>query len=45
MNAILPAVHLDGDPQHSGLHFRANEDVHSLADKQTYFLRPTAKVR
>jgi len=43
LNAILPAVHLDGDPQHSGLHFRASEDVHSLADKQTYFLRPDGK--
>jgi hypothetical protein len=43
LNAILPPVHLDGDPQHSGFHFRANEDVHTLADNKTYFLRPDGK--
>ncbi len=43
LNALLPPVHLDGDPQHSGLHFRASEDVHTLANKQTYFLRPDGK--
>jgi hypothetical protein len=43
LNAVLPPVHLDGDPQHSGFHFRASEDVHSLANKQTYFLRPDGK--
>jgi hypothetical protein len=43
LNALLPPVHLDGDPQHSGLHFRASEVVHTLANKQTYFLRPDGK--
>ena len=43
LNAVLPPVHLDGDPQHSGMHFRASENVHTAANKQTYFLRPDGK--
>jgi hypothetical protein len=40
LNAILPPVHLDGDPQHSGFHFRANNEVMQKTKGETYFLRP-----
>ena len=43
LNAILPPVHLDGDPQHSGFHFRANNEVMQSTKNQTYFLRPDGK--
>jgi hypothetical protein len=43
LKAVLPPVHLGGDPQHAGFHFRASEDVHSQANKLTYFLRPDGK--
>jgi hypothetical protein len=34
-------VHLDGDPQHAGFHFRAANDVaDKKIAKQTYYLRP-----
>jgi len=33
-------VHLDGDPQHAGFHFRADNEVASKTSKQTYYLRP-----
>src|SRR5262249_51272230 len=33
-------VHLDGDPQHAGFHFRAADAVARKSAKQTYFLRP-----
>ncbi|HJZ89889.1 MAG TPA: DUF6807 family protein [Gemmataceae bacterium] len=35
-------VHLDGDPQHAGFHFRANADVEKTKG-DTYFLSPTGK--
>ena len=35
-------VKLDGDPQHSGFHFRAANEV-SKNGKQTYYLRPDGK--
>jgi hypothetical protein len=35
-------VHLDGDPQHAGFHFRAHNDVVAKKD-QTYYLRPDGK--
>jgi hypothetical protein len=38
----LPKVRLDGDPQHAGVHFRANSDVEKTRAK-TYFLRPDGK--
>src|SRR5262249_31730608 len=43
LTALLPPVHLDGDPQHSGFHFRAINDVHTETETQTYFLRPDGK--
>ncbi len=37
-------VKLDGDPQHSGFHFRAHNDVSEKnTAKQTYYLRPDGK--
>jgi len=36
-------IKLDGDPQHSGFHFRADNEVADATSKQTYFLRPDGK--
>jgi hypothetical protein len=36
-------IKLDGDPQHSGFHFRADNEVADTTAKQTYFLRPDGK--
>ncbi|MFM8953400.1 MAG: DUF6807 family protein [Planctomycetaceae bacterium] len=36
-------VRLDGDPQHSGVHFRASNEVHESTKGQTYYLRPGVK--
>ncbi len=33
-------VHLDGDPQHAGFHFRAAQEVASNTHKETIFIRP-----
>lgn len=33
-------VELDGDPQHAGFHFRADDEVASETKGQTYYLRP-----
>lgn len=33
-------ITLDGDPQHAGFHFRADNEVAAKTNKQTYFLRP-----
>jgi hypothetical protein len=33
-------VKLDGDPQHAGFHFRADNEVNEKAKNETYFLRP-----
>jgi hypothetical protein len=33
-------VKVDGDPQHAGFHFRADDEVASKTSKQTYYLRP-----
>jgi hypothetical protein len=40
LSTTLPAVTLDGDPQHAGFHFRAAAEVHDLTKGQTYFVRP-----
>lgn len=37
------SIRLDGDPQHAGFHFRANQEVALKNEKQTYFLRPDGK--
>jgi hypothetical protein len=39
----LGKVRLDGDPQHAGFHFRANQEVSRNGKEQTYFLRPDGK--
>ncbi len=36
-------VKLDGDPQHAGSHFRADNEVNEKAKDQTYYLRPDGK--
>lgn len=38
-------VRLDGDPQHSGVHFRASNEVHDSTKGQTYYLRPGVKAK
>src|SRR5206468_2240545 len=44
LKTSLPKVKLDGDPQHSGFHFRANMEVAKKdVAKETYFLRPDGK--
>ena len=39
----LPKVRLDGDPQHSGFHFRAAPEVSKNGKENTYYLRPDGK--
>jgi hypothetical protein len=36
-------IHLDGDPQHAGFHFRAPQEVAEITAPQTYFLRTDGK--
>ena len=43
LSTKLPKVRLDGDPQHSGFHFRATQEVSKATKDQTYFLRPDGK--
>jgi len=38
-NVDVP-VKLDGDPQHAGFHFRADNEVNEKSIKETYYLRP-----
>jgi hypothetical protein len=37
------SVKLDGDPQHAGFHFRANQEVSKNGKANTYYLRPDGK--
>ena len=40
---LIPLVHplkLDGDPQHAGFHFRADNEVSAKTAKQTIYIRP-----
>ncbi|HEY2785674.1 MAG TPA: DUF6807 family protein [Fimbriiglobus sp.] len=39
----LDKVHLDGDPQHAGFHFRAAMEVSKHGKNDTYYLRPDGK--
>ena len=42
-SAVHPLVHplrLDGDPQHAGFHFRADNEVSAKTAKQTTYIRP-----
>jgi hypothetical protein len=38
-------VRLDGDPQHSGVHFRASNEVHDSTKGETYYLRPGVRAK
>lgn len=38
--AEVGPVHLDGDPQHAGFHFRAAQEVASKTHKETIYIRP-----
>jgi hypothetical protein len=41
LTPVKGTVHLDGDPQHAGFHFRAAEDVaDKAAQEETFFIRP-----
>jgi hypothetical protein len=40
LEAKLGPVKLDGDPQHAGFHFRADNEVSAKTAKQTVFTRP-----
>ncbi|QDU58145.1 DUF6807 family protein [Aeoliella mucimassa] len=39
----IDKIHLDGDPQHAGVQFRASQKVPDETAKQTYYLRPDGK--
>ncbi len=36
----VPEVRLDGDPQHAGFQFRANNEVNDSTKNATYYIRP-----
>lgn len=40
LTSKVPALRLDGDPQHAGFHFRAHNDVHDKTQNATYYIRP-----
>lgn len=43
LSTQLKLVKLDGDPQHAGFHFRANQEVSKNGKENTYYLRPDGK--
>lgn len=43
LTPVRGTIKLDGDPQHSGFHFRASNEVAEKTTNQTYFLRPHGK--
>lgn len=43
LSTKLEKVRLDGDPQHAGFHFRANQEVAKNGKQNTYYLRPDGK--
>lgn len=43
LSSKLDKVHLDGDPQHAGFHFRAAQEVAKNGKDNTYYLRPDGK--
>ncbi len=40
LRALLPPLKLDGDPQHAGFHFRADNEVNERTKAQTVYVRP-----
>ncbi len=43
LSTKLDKIRLDGDPQHAGFHFRANQEVSKNGKQNTYYLRPDGK--
>lgn len=43
LESVVGKVKLDGDPQHAGFHFRADNEVAAKTQKLTYFLRPDGR--
>jgi hypothetical protein len=43
LSTVDGPIQLDGDPQHAGFHFRADNEVNDVTAKQTYYLRPDGK--
>ena len=44
LTPVVPSLHLDGDPQHAGFHFRANNEVNDLSQNATYYIRPVSGI-
>ena len=44
LTPTVPEVRLDGDPQHAGFHFRANNEVNDSTKNATYYIRPKTGV-
>ncbi len=44
LTPTVPEVHLDGDPQHAGFQFRANNEVAEESSNATYYIRPDSGV-
>jgi len=40
LTPVIAPVRLDGDPQHAGFHFRADNEVAESTKSQTYYVRP-----
>ncbi len=40
LRPVADSVKLDGDPQHAGFHFRADNEVAEKTEGETYFVRP-----
>jgi len=40
LRPVKGVVHLDGDPQHAGFHFRAASEVAAKTAKETFYVRP-----
>lgn len=43
LEPIIAPVKLDGDPQHAGFHFRADNEVAETTKSQTIYVRPDGK--
>lgn len=44
LTPTVPELRLDGDPQHAGFQFRANNSVAEDTAKQTYYIRPDSGI-
>jgi hypothetical protein len=43
LRSTMGKMKLDGDPQHAGFHFRADNEVAEKTSEQTYYVRPDGK--